>query len=199
MRLIGRTTAFLLLLMLATTPIHAQAVGTRAPVISVTDLDGGVVTLPANRPALIEFWATWCEVCEQLYPRMVAAHRQFGDRVDFYGVNVTVNESKARVRRWVAERRPPFRTLYDERGVAVRGFALGESRPVAIGEARHFERIARGHLEVEDERGIRFVERGDDARQVEHPGAERDFAEQEAVRARLHGHVFEMHAESERC
>ncbi len=132
MRLIGRTTTFTLLLGIATTPISAQAVGTRAPVISVTDLDGGVVTLPANRPALIEFWATWCEVCEQLYPRMVAAERQFRDRVDFYGVNVTVNESKARVRRWVAQHRPPFRTLYDERGVAVRAFGAPATSYVVI-------------------------------------------------------------------
>lgn len=132
MRLIGWTTTCMLALGFATAPLDAQAVGTRAPVIAVTDLDGKVVTLPTNRPALIEFWATWCEVCEQLYPRMVAAHRQFRDRVDFYGVNVTVNESRNRVRRWVAEHQPPFRTLYDERGVAVRGFGAPATSYVVI-------------------------------------------------------------------
>lgn len=111
------------------------AVGDRAPVIEVTDLDGAAVRVghvAGKRPALIEFWATWCELCEALYPRVVAAHRKFGDRVDFYGINVTVNESKARVRRWVAQQKPPFRVLYDEKGIGVRAFKAPATSYVVI-------------------------------------------------------------------
>jgi thiol-disulfide isomerase/thioredoxin len=115
----------------------AQAVGSRAPVVTVTDLDGAMVTLPApGRPALIEFWATWCEVCEELLPRVVAARRQIGTRADFFGVNVTVNESKSRVRRWVDAEKPPFRTLYDERGIAVRAYAAPATSYVVIVDAK---------------------------------------------------------------
>jgi thiol-disulfide isomerase/thioredoxin len=117
--------------------IAAQAVGSRAPVISVADLDGAMVTLPApGRPALIEFWATWCEVCEELLPRVVSAQQQFGKRVDFFGVNVTVNESKNRVRRWVTTEKPPFRTLYDERGTAVRAYAAPATSYVVLVDAK---------------------------------------------------------------
>lgn len=125
---------------LATLPVvlPAQApAGSRAPVVEVTDLEGAVVKLPlAGRPALIEFWATWCEVCEQLFPRVVAAKKAYGDRVDFFGVNVTVNESKARVKRWVAEHAPPFRVLYDERGTAVRAFGAPATSYVVIVDAK---------------------------------------------------------------
>lgn len=128
----------MLVLRCGTTQLSAQAPsGTRAPIVEVTDLDGALVKLPvAGRPALIEFWATWCEVCEQLFPRVIAAKKIYGDRVDFYGVNVTVNESKSRVKRWVAEHAPPFRVLYDERGTAVRAYGAPATSYVVIVDAQ---------------------------------------------------------------
>ncbi len=125
-------------LLALTVPCAAQAtVGSRAPVISVTDLEGNAVQLPAaGRPALIEFWATWCEVCEQLFPRVVAAKKAFGSQVDFFGVNVTVNESKSRVKRWVAEHNPPYQTLYDDRGVGVRAYGAMVTSYVVIVDAK---------------------------------------------------------------
>lgn len=127
-------------LLLGPTALHAQApaAGMRAPVITVAALDGRAVTLDAaaaGRPAVIEFWATWCSVCEELLPRMRSAHAQFKDRVDFYGVNVTVNESRARVQRWVEREQPPYRTLYDEQGIAVRAFGAPATSYVVIVDA----------------------------------------------------------------
>lgn len=110
-------------------------VGSRAPVVVVPDLDGAEVRLDAagaRRGMVIEFWATWCEVCDRLLPAVRAAHARFGDRFDFYGVNVTVNESKARVRRWVDREKPPYRTLYDEKGVAVRAFRAPATSYVVV-------------------------------------------------------------------
>lgn len=122
------------------TPVAAQAPapGMKAPSITVAALDGRSVTIDAaaaGRPAVIEFWATWCSVCDELLPQMRTAHAQFKDRVDFYGVNVTVNESRARVERWVAREQPPYRTLYDERGTAVRAFEAPTTSYVVIIDA----------------------------------------------------------------
>jgi thiol-disulfide isomerase/thioredoxin len=127
-------------LLLAAMPVvgQAPAPGMKAPVITVASLDGRDVTIDAataGRPAVIEFWATWCSVCDELLPRMRTAHAQFQDRVDFYGVNVTVNESRARVERWVAREQPPYRTLYDERGIAVRAFGAPTTSYVVIVDA----------------------------------------------------------------
>lgn len=121
-------------------PIAAQStVGSVATPIAITDLDGRAVRLDAKaagKPMLIEFWATWCEVCEALLPSVRRAATRFGAQVDFVGVNVTVNESKARVRRWVDRERPPYRTLYDESGLAVRTFQAPVTSYVVIIDAR---------------------------------------------------------------
>ena len=46
----------------------------------------------------------------------------YGDRVEFFGVNVAVNQSPERVRKYVAAHDPPFRTLYDDAGVSTRAY-----------------------------------------------------------------------------
>lgn len=126
--------------LLAVTPLAAQEVGVgdRAPAITVAALEGGSVRIDAaaaRRPAVIEFWATWCEQCEALLPRLRSAATRYAGTVDFYGVNVTVNESKNRVRRYVARARPPFTVLYDERGGAVRAFGAPVTSYVVIVDA----------------------------------------------------------------
>lgn len=116
-------------------PLEAQAVGSRATPITVTALDGTAVTLDAKaagRPMLLEFWATWCEVCAALMPTMRDAHARYGQAVDFVGVNVTVNESKRRVRAWVTREKPPYQVIYDESGAAVRAYHAPATSYVVI-------------------------------------------------------------------
>lgn len=118
-------------------PLAAQAagVGDVAPVVSIADLDGKPVRVGVGvtkHPVVVEFWATWCEVCRALLPTMRAAQKQYGDRVDFYGVNVTVNERKERVKQYVAQNHPPFVTVYDDRGVAARAFGAMATSYVVI-------------------------------------------------------------------
>ncbi len=110
-------------------PLAAQdeglALGSAAPRVAVPDLDGKPVDLGqliGKQPVVLEFWATWCSVCEELLPRVKAAHAAYGDRVAFFGINVTVNQTRERVRRYLAQHAPPFRTLYDEQGAAVRAY-----------------------------------------------------------------------------
>jgi thiol-disulfide isomerase/thioredoxin len=101
------------------------AVGTRAPAVVIPSLDGPPVdlsTLIGHKPFLLEYWATWCEVCKALMPTVREAHRAFGDRVEFLGVNVAVNQTPDRVRKYVTSEQPPFRTLYDSAGVSTRAY-----------------------------------------------------------------------------
>lgn len=111
------------------------SVGSQAPAVVVNDLDGKPVDLGqyiGRKPVLLEFWATWCEVCEALMPRVRAAHEEFGDRVEFFGVNVTVNQSPDRVRRWIADHHPPFRTLYDAEGSSTRAYEAPTTSYIVI-------------------------------------------------------------------
>ena len=121
--------ASILLLMGLAGSVRAQdegiALGARAPAVVVNDIDGKPVNLAdyiGKKPVLLEFWATWCTVCEELLPKVKAAHAAYGEKVIFLGVNVTVNQTPERVRRWIASNNPPYRTLYDDKGVSTRAY-----------------------------------------------------------------------------
>lgn len=111
------------------------AVGSPAPAVSVRDLDGNTVDLGqyiGKKPMLLEFWATWCELCEELLPRIRAAKAAYGSAVEFIGINVTVNQTPARVRRYLQEHQPPFRTLYDDEGASTRAYQVPATSYVVI-------------------------------------------------------------------
>jgi thiol-disulfide isomerase/thioredoxin len=110
-------------------------VGTRAPAVTVNDLDGKPVDLGqyiGKRPVFLEFWATWCEQCEALLPRLRAAQAAYGSQVEFFGVNVTVNQSRERVRKYLQSRQPGFRVLYDDQGTSIRAFQVPATSYVVI-------------------------------------------------------------------
>lgn len=111
------------------------AVGAAAPVVTIPDLDGKAVDLGqyiGKRPIFLEFWATWCELCEELLPRVRAAKAAYGGQVEFLGVNVTVNQTRERVRRYLDKHQPPFRTLYDEEGTSTRAYGAPATSYVVI-------------------------------------------------------------------
>jgi thiol-disulfide isomerase/thioredoxin len=110
-------------------------VGSQAPIVSVRDLDGRQVDLGqyiGKKPIFLEFWATWCELCEELLPRIRSAQAAYGSKVEFIGVNVTVNQTPARVKRYLQEHKPPFRTLYDDQGVSTRAYQVPATSYVVI-------------------------------------------------------------------
>jgi thiol-disulfide isomerase/thioredoxin len=113
-------------------------VGARAPAVVINDLDGKPVDLAqylGRKPFMLEFWATWCSVCEELLPKVKAAHAAYGAKVEFLGVNVTVNQTKERVRRYLERHDPPFRTLYDEQGAAARAYDVPITSYIVIVDA----------------------------------------------------------------
>jgi thiol-disulfide isomerase/thioredoxin len=133
--------AVLVALLAGAAPASAQEglkVGARAPAVVINDLDGKPVDLAqyiGRKPYMLEFWATWCSVCEELLPKVKAAHTAYGAKVEFLGVNVTVNQTKERVRRYLERHDPPFRTLYDEQGVAARAYDVPITSYIVIVDA----------------------------------------------------------------
>ncbi len=110
-------------------------VGAAAPAVVVHDLDGKAVHLGqyiGRKPVFLEFWATWCESCEALLPRVRAAQAQYGDMVEFIGVNITVNQTPGQVRQYIETHKPPFRTLYDDEGTSTRAFQVPATSYVVI-------------------------------------------------------------------
>ena len=95
-------------------------IGTMAPSATVQTLDGKPVDLAkiAKGPAVIEFWATWCENCEHLLPTMQKAAAKYGKQVKFVSVAVSVNQSVNRVKLYVAKHGVPGEQFYDAKGDA---------------------------------------------------------------------------------
>jgi thiol-disulfide isomerase/thioredoxin len=110
-------------------------VGSKAPAVTVNDLEGKPVDLGryiGKQPVLLEFWATWCELCEELLPRVRAAQAAYASKVEFIGVNVTVNQTRDRVRRYVDSHQPGFRTLYDDQGTSIRAYKVPTTSYVVV-------------------------------------------------------------------
>ncbi|MBW3626573.1 MAG: TlpA family protein disulfide reductase [Actinobacteria bacterium] len=60
-------------------PFDLENVRPGQPRVSLADV--------ADRPTVVNVWASWCTPCRREMPALAAAHRQFGDRVAFLGVN----------------------------------------------------------------------------------------------------------------
>ena len=106
--------------------------------LTLSDLEGGKVDLGqhfGHGPLLLEFWATWCENCEALHPRMLEAHERFGDQVAFFAIAVAVGQSERRVRSHLTKHPVPYTTLWDGRGEAVRAFETPATSYVVILDA----------------------------------------------------------------
>ena len=113
------------------------AVGEVPELPEIEDLDGNPVSLAdfaGEKPVLFEFWAYWCENCEELHPQMVAAYEKYGDRVEFVAVGVGVAQTPRRMRRHLANLTPAVKwnTLFDKRGHAVRAFLAPATAYIAI-------------------------------------------------------------------
>jgi thiol-disulfide isomerase/thioredoxin len=100
--------------------------GTPGPTAALEDLDGNAVDLlahvEAGQPALLEFWATWCEQCEELQPQLDEIQARYGDRVSVVAVAVGVSQSVRRIKRHLEEHDPGYPYLFDARGAAVRAY-----------------------------------------------------------------------------
>jgi len=110
--------------------------GARPPAVTVEDLDGNAVDLGrwiGTTPVVLQFWATWCPVCEALAPRVAAARAAQGDAVAFVIVAVGVNQSPRSVRRYLDKHPGLGPVVWDGKGRAVRAFeAPGTSYVVAL-------------------------------------------------------------------
>lgn len=94
--------------------IGSPLVGRPAPEFTLRPLDGSApVTLASlrGRPAVINFWATWCVPCFQEHPLLVSAARSLGDRARFVGV--IYEDSEEQVRAFLARQGSAYPSLLD--------------------------------------------------------------------------------------
>ncbi len=102
------------------------ALGAEGPTADLEDLEGNPVRLldyvEEGKPAVIEFWATWCELCEALQPQLDQIQMRHGNEVNVVAVAVGVSQSVRRVKRHLEGHDPGYPFLFDKRGAAVRAY-----------------------------------------------------------------------------
>ena len=100
--------------------------GSLAPAAAVEDLDGNPVQLLdliKGKPAVVEFWATWCPECELLQPQLNRVQAEYGDRINVVAVAVGVAQNPRRIKRHLEDHGDPgYPYVFDARGAAVRGY-----------------------------------------------------------------------------
>jgi len=137
-----KSVAVAVLLLAAPHALAAQLgidIGAKAPDATVETLDGKPAQLAAafaGKPAVIEFWATWCPNCRELEPALAAAQKKHAGKVAFIGVSVSVNQSPERVRRYTAEHLLGFTHFYDRRGDAVGDYDVPATSYVVVVDRR---------------------------------------------------------------
>lgn len=71
--------------------------GEKVPDFSAELMDGGQLGLDdlAGKPAVINFWASWCGPCEEEAPLLQQAHEEYGDEIMFLGIDIRDARSDA--------------------------------------------------------------------------------------------------------
>ena len=109
--------------------------GAKAPVRTLDDANGKAFDLASvigKRPVLMEFWATWCPNCKALEPALMAAHKKYGKQVEFIAVAVPINQTLARVQRYVREYKYEFPMLWDKDGLLAADYEVPATSYVVL-------------------------------------------------------------------
>lgn len=130
------------LALLAPAALRAQdaiglPLGTQAPAASVQDLNGNPVQLldliKPGKPALLEFWATWCEQCAALQPQMNRIQKEMGGQINVVAVAVGVNQTPRRIQRHLQDMgNPGYTYVFDAKGDAVRKYDAATTSVVML-------------------------------------------------------------------
>jgi thiol-disulfide isomerase/thioredoxin len=111
------------------------AVGAKAPDATVQALDGkplDLSTFIGKGPVVLEFWALWCGNCKELEPQILSLSKKYAGQVTFVSVAVSVNESPARVQRYITKYGFTHHVVFDGTGAATDAYAVPATSYVVV-------------------------------------------------------------------
>jgi thiol-disulfide isomerase/thioredoxin len=91
-----------------------------APSITLSALDKQQYHIGGERdkPLFVNFWASWCGPCELEAPYLEMLSKQYGDRIDFYAVNLTAMDKLDQAQQFAELYKWKFPVLLDLEGKA---------------------------------------------------------------------------------
>lgn len=89
-----------------------------------------------DRPAVVNVWASWCLPCRSEAPLLDQAHKEFGDQIEFIGVDV--QDSQPDAKRFLAEYGLDFDHFFDPNR-AIPSHYGGLGTPITMFFAPHGE------------------------------------------------------------
>jgi len=103
---------------------HSSRTASAAPALPTAVLTGQRVTIASlrGRPALINFWASWCGPCRKEAPELERYHQRHRRDAPLVGVDFTDNPSSAR--EFVTQYRWTFSSLSDPAGDTGRSYGV---------------------------------------------------------------------------
>lgn len=109
----------LMLLIVAFLPLSSYAldIDDRTPDFRGTSLKGEKISYNADlygkKPVYLIFWATWCPICKEELPHLEALHKKLGDKIEFIGINVGINERIEGVQEYVRKKNMSYTVIFD--------------------------------------------------------------------------------------
>lgn len=119
--------------------------GHPAPALPSKVLQGPQVTLAdlQGKPALIDFWASWCEPCRQEAPEIARLQHAIGNEAALVGIDYTDREDRGRA--FIREHGWRFPVLSDPNGVYGAHFGFsGLPTAIVLDPAGKISAILRG-------------------------------------------------------
>ncbi|KEO82111.1 TlpA family protein disulfide reductase [Tumebacillus flagellatus] len=106
----------------------APRTGFRAPAFALQSLEGGnaVVKLDdlKGKPAVVNFWASWCGPCRSETPDLQATYEKYRDQVQFYAINLTSQDAVQNASKFLQELKISIPVLKDSDGAAQRAYLV---------------------------------------------------------------------------
>ena len=116
--------------------LEAGQVGDKMPSFTLTTLDGAVVdsdSIIGKKPVFLVFWATWCPNCKREIPHINELAAEFTSQgMLFLGINVGVNDSEAKVRRYAEKLKINYPVYFDKGSQLTKKFKVSGTPTVII-------------------------------------------------------------------
>ena len=71
--------------------MNQESVAVNNEVVHLDDDDFETLVIQSKKPALIDFWADWCQPCHMMAPTVEALAEEYGDRIRVAKLDIDAN------------------------------------------------------------------------------------------------------------